>query len=619
MNGSTQLQGGGGANPLPPSTAAFIPQQDPQARALIDRLLRSGAPIDQINREIAQLGMLPLRPEQYVAARNYLATNPKGALNIDATRYVPQSVMERAANSAPAQFLQGGLRGVTAGLSNLSQAGLNSAVTGDSFGNSMTLVDAKNDAGAAANPLAAGLGEVAGGVGGMLLGGQALQASRFAPLLAANPRTAALAGDLAYGGTYGATTSPDAPVTGGLLGMVGGAAGNRLGAGIQRGVGGVMRGVINPSVQALQARGIPMTGGQMLGGTMKSVEDKLTSVPLLGDFINARRREGMQGFNRAAFNEAGQPTGAQVTGIGADGLQQLDDATEAAYRNALDGVTVNGNDPAFMGDMQAAVARGQGLPDPMRGNADYTLRTRVGESFGPTGDLTGNDFQQSVRGLRGDARAVRSQPYGMDFGNVTNDAETALEGLLQRQSPGTLPAYRQANEGYRRQMTIAEAIDKAKNQIDDGNEMFTPAQLSAASATGTKKFGGKMASATGRRPFYGLTNAAQEVLPSKIPDSGTPGRLALGALASAGLPGAGAGIGYAAGDTGTGAGVGGVGLGALGIMSLLNTRQGARALELALLRRPQAMQNIGGILVNNARIGGAAGRAIGAPLLLQGY
>ena len=56
--------------------------------------------------------------------------------------------------------------------------------------------------------------------------------------------------------------------------------------------------------------------------------------------------------------------------------------------------------------------------------------------------------------------------------------------------------------------------------------VFTPAQLGMASRQNAKKFGGNYASPS--RPFFDLQRAGQQVLPSKIPDSGTAGRQAAG-------------------------------------------------------------------------------------------
>ena len=52
--------------------------------------------------------------------------------------------------------------------------------------------------------------------------------------------------------------------------------------------------------------GIGLTPGQNAGGWLKSMEDKATSIPLVGDVINSARRRGLTEFNAAAIERAWQ-------------------------------------------------------------------------------------------------------------------------------------------------------------------------------------------------------------------------------------------------------------------------------------------------------------------------
>lgn len=83
----------------------------------------------------------------------------------------------------------------------------------------------------------------------------------------------AVAGPLGGGAVYGALTSDagslkDAAIDTGL-----GAAGSKL---TELGIKGAARTLapkINPYVQSLLAKGVPLTAGQTMGGMVKSVED----------------------------------------------------------------------------------------------------------------------------------------------------------------------------------------------------------------------------------------------------------------------------------------------------------------------------------------------------------
>jgi len=427
---------------------------------------------------------------------------------------------------------------------------------------------------------------------------------------------AALGGDALYGAAYGAG-SADGPdqsrVLGALGGGVGGLAGGAAGRGIARGVGGAFRGVQNADVQGLRAAGVPLTAGQALsqngalGRGAQLLENSTTGIPGVGAVTRGRYTDSFEGMNRAAFDEGLAPINANTGGVVREqGVDIARGARSQAYSDALDPVQVQADAP-FIGDMQGAIAAGRALPDPMSGNLDYTLPTRVGNSFDANGGLSGNDFQQSIRGLRRDARAVENLPYGHDFGEVTRQAEGALEGLLQRQSPGTLPAYNAANRANRNVEILKDAVNRARSGTTTGDPgLFSAAQLSDAAAANARRFGGGQG--TTNQPFYNLTRAAQRVLPSKIADSGTATRAAV--TAGLGLSGAG-GAGYAAGDgEGAAKGIGGT-LALGGLLAAGGSRVGQRALVAALLDRPDMLIRAGNGIANRARIGGL----FGAPML----
>lgn len=429
---------------------------------------------------------------------------------------------------------------------------------------------------------------------------------------------AALAGDALYGGLYGAGSADnpgDSRLLGAAVGATGGALGGIAGRAAARGIGGALTGVQSADVRGLRAAGVPLTAGQALsqsggafGRGVQALENATTGIPGVGAVARGRYTEGFEGLNRAAFNEGLAPIGANTGGVVREqGIDAARAARSQAYGDALDNVQVQADGP-FVQDMQGAIAAGRALPDPMSGNLDYTLPTRVGNSFDATGGLSGRDFQQSIRGLRRDARAVENLPYGHDFGEVTRQAEGALEGLLQRQSPGTLPAYNAANAANRNVEVLKDAVNRARSGTTTGDPgLFSAAQLSDAAAANARRFGGTQG--TTRQPFYDLTRAAQRVLPSKVGDSGTATRAAV----TAGLSvGGGAGVGYYGGGDGESAGYGAGGALALGaLLAAGGSRPAQQLLVRGLLDHPQVAVQIGRGIQNRARIGGL----FGAPLL----
>lgn len=421
---------------------------------------------------------------------------------------------------------------------------------------------------------------------------------------------AALGGDALYGAAYGAG-SADGPdqsrVLGALGGGIGGVVGNRVGRGVVQGVGGAFRGVQNAEAQGLRAAGVPLTVGQTLGGAAKGIEDRLSGVPVLGGIVNARRLEGMQGFNRAAFDEALAPIGANTGGItGPRGIDAAQSATRQGYDNALNGVSVT-RDPQFTGDYNGAIAQGSQVP-------------RVGPEFEAwaRSDLDPLTAQPQYDGAT--IQDFIQQTRGADFGNdamgnlvgrSVTGVEDAMRGLVDRQAPGVMPALRNADQAYRQTQVLKDAVNRARNGTRVGETgTFAPSQLNDAAAANGKRFGGSQG--TTRQPFFNLTEAGQSVLPNSVPDSGTAGRLLTQqALGAAGLGVLGGGAGYAGGgeDGAQALGAGGLAFG--GLLAAGGSRAAQRALVASLIDRPQVAVRLGTGIANRARIGGL----FGAPML----
>lgn len=499
-----------------------------------------------------------------------------------------------------------------ANFGNSAGAGIPQWLAGKASGN-RDLTDIRFDAANARNPNAAILGQLTGGAAGA--GIAELGALRAAQAFGRGAQWAPRIADTTYGAVSGATGNPDDPLKGALLGGTLGGVGGAAGRSFTRGVGNAFRGVRDEYVRTLADRGVPMTSGQILGNSgwlgssIKGIEDRLTGIPVVGDMINARRREGFEGFNRAAFNEARDPIGAPPSPlIREQGVEALGNDIGTGYANTLDGVNVRADNP-FVADMTGALRAGAALPEPMAGRAGYTLNTRVGNSFGPNGELSGRDFQQSLRGLRRDARAVRNEPYGWDFGNVTGQAEDALSGLLDRQAPGVVPQYNAANRANTLYETVRSAVDKARNGTRSGETgVFSPSQLSDAASSSARRFGNSQG--TTRQPFYDLSRAGQEVLPSNVPDSGTAGRLVVSAALPA-LLGGGVGMGVDKLAGTDNVGTAGLTLGAL--LAAGGSRRAQRLFQTLLTERPDALVRIGDQINRRQAIGGL----LTAPLALQ--
>lgn len=378
------------------------------------------------------------------------------------------------------------------------------------------------------NRSARNVGGVAGfGAGFALPGGKWVEGGTGAARLG---RAAALSGG--YSALYGAgNTDGDlkerltAAVIQGGLGAGGGAV-------FQRGsdaLGAVARNArANPSpARQLSAAGVDLTPGQMIGGAAQRMEDGVTSVPILGDAIRDARRRGLETFNQAAINRAIQPVGGTAS-RGRQGIQEADAAVSQAYDSALQGVQVP-RDSAF--DAQITqIARSNPLPGELQPQFGALLNNtlqRVGQG------MDGRAWKQLDSELSASVRAAQSgsqtNPVQRLMADKLGQMREAVRGMLDRADPTAAAAVAQADEAAAGMYRIRDAGQSLGTSARDG--IFTPGDLNRAVRNGDSSAGNRQF-ARGEAMLQDLSDAATQVLPSTVPDSGTPFRsmLAVGGV-----------------------------------------------------------------------------------------
>jgi hypothetical protein len=447
------------------------------------------------------------------------------------------------------------------------------------------------------HPNSALAGSIVGGTAAALGGEAALGAGGMAAGFGRS-----LIADTAYGTVAGEGASPDAPVKGAIMGGLAGAAGSLGGQALTRGGGALARGVQNADVSKLVGSGVPLTIGQAVGGAAKKLEDKATSVPLVGDMIQSRRAEGVRVFNAKAFDKALEPIGGTVGGkIGQDAVEKARGVVSDAFGKALKGKT------AVIDDQFMTSARGP--LERLAGNKRLgpEIVNEIEQStkgiFQPDGSISGEHMQAFLDALGQIRRGYKNDPlYSTLIKPSIQGIENAVEGMFTRQAPEVVPAFTKAKQAFRRVSILSDAV----NAADNTDNIFTAAQLRRADLNNAKKYDGPMRAASGGVQFGDISRPAQRVLPSKVPDSGTAGRLALLAVPGA-IAGSGAGVGYALGDSQHGA-EGGLGL--AGVLSLLYTKRGQSILVNSAIKRGAGSKAVGSALQKLGPVGGAAGAAL---------
>lgn len=468
------------------------------------------------------------------------------------------------------------------------------------------------------NPNAAAIGDVGGAIGGTMALSKLVRTatekglSRFAPnaanRLLSNSGRANLARnvatDTAYGTAYGANVEDNAAL-GGASAAVGSLGGNVAGRIIGAGIGGVTR---TPFAQYLKDQGIDLTIGQQMGGTAKRLEDAAMSIPGPGDMIIARQQDSIRGLNEAAFREVG------VTGYGDDAMEALGRNRQQAYTDSVAGRQYDLNDPQTVQDMQAALAARDGLAPDYASKFDIAVQNRIaGTPIGQTGQMTGEQYQQAMRGLNDYKNVQGASGFENDYRNAIGGVQSALRGVVERQTPEVIPALQQADQLYRSEKILQDALNRNRKDASGiGTDLFRPSDLTEAVFQNSKKYGGKA-------PFFELGRAAQNVIPSKLPDSGTARRALTAGIGTGGLAGLGAANSAGNQDASltdilSGAGTGGMSaLGIAALLSLGGTKAAQQALTKTLMERPQTLQNVGAALRKHQGLFGTAA----VPLVIE--
>jgi hypothetical protein len=551
---------------------------------IIDFLRKNG--VDPANTNIQ--GVLQYRRSPDF--KTWQRANPGKAYPIGSEFYtnkVPvtgmQGAVSSAVGSAPGAFALNYMQGVT---------GRHLDEIGTSLGGDGEVINTGTQLTAASNPTASFLGDLAGQA-------TAQYAMTALPGLRALPNS--YLGRVGEDAIYGAFAGHGEGDT------LGGAAANVVGGQIGRGAGAAggvaLRGVRgSESLRYLNNAQVPLTVGQIgrgtnstLGNSIGGLEDRAAGFPIFDAIINSARRRGDEGFNQAAFREAG---GSGATG--AAGVTDLGQNVSNAY-NFLDSTNIP-LDATFAGS-QAGVRAS--LPNMPAFGKEVGLGLDKIDQTSMGGSLLGRDWQSALRSTRANKSSISGQPFADDARSALGDVEDNLITLAERQGPaGTVDNLLGANNLNKQYQTILGALDNGPSQAR--GELFSPSRLDTASRAGARNYGGRAASMQGQRPFYDLTKAGMDVMPNLTPDSGTAGRaIFYSALPSVLGGGIGAGVG-AATDTGAGDGAA-MGAGATLLPTLLMaglySKGGQKGLQKTLLGpRPKLMKDLDAAITKDPRV-----------------
>lgn len=280
-----------------------------------------------------------------------------------------------------------------------------------------------------------------------------------------------------------------------------------------------------------------MTPGQLTGGLLKSFEDKMTSVPILGDFITKARGRSIASFNKAVGNQALEPIGEAVerrTAAGHDTVTEVHDKLSDAYDRVVPNLTLTPDQPWFQ-DLQRIYDRNvQMLPQ----QHQRQFQKIIDQEFGRPAPLSGEKaklIESNLNRLAGKFGGSADANQQL-LGDALGDTVVAMRSNMERSNPAFAEELQRINQGY----AVYARMRTAASNRRGSEGVFTPSDLLTAVKRGDRSVG-KGSFAMGNALMQHFAEAGQKVLPSTIPDSGTTGRalaagLAGGAAASHYVP-----------------------------------------------------------------------------------
>ena len=336
-------------------------------------------------------------------------------------------------------------------------------------------------------------------------------------------------------------------------------------------VGGVST---SPQIQSLMKEGVVPTVGQILGGGYKRAEEALTSVPVLGDFIKSAQNRTMQDVNRVAFNRALTPIGEKLPEgvMGREAVQFVSDKLDDAYGKLLPKMTVLQDAPFQQNIASLKNMVESGAIDPQAIKFFNTwVDNNVVNKFQGQGAITGQTLKQVQSDLRETISRLSASTDADQrlIGDALKETQDQVRQLVTRSNPQYAKELKAIDTGY----ANFKRVERASASLGAEEGVFSPAQLQNAVKT-LDKSKDKREFAKGEAYMQDLSESAKTALGNKVPDSGTPYRALVGAIAAAGGAGA---AGFPSVATA---------LGALAASPLLYSKAGQNALATLLTKRP---------------------------------
>lgn len=368
-------------------------------------------------------------------------------------------------------------------------------------------------------------GQLAGNVvaGLALPGGPAVQGAQMGALLSDSNNIGGIAKDAAIG-----------------------SAGSKLASGVVGTIGKLIAPKVAPAVSTLIGEGVPMTPGQITGGSLHRIEDAARSIPIFGDVVAGAQKRSVAGLNRAVANRALAPIGETLPddiAPGRDAIAYAGDKLSQRYNALMPSLSL-ATDAQLGSDLRSLGDAASVLPAEHSKMLGRVISQSILEKIDPaTGVMDGAALKDAETTLGQRIARYRQSPMpaDQDLADGLTQTRQILRDWVSRSNPAAAEELNKLNAGWAN-LAIGE---NAASRLGATDGLFTPGQLAGAVRASNDTVR-KRGYARGTALMQDLSDAALERLPSTVPDSGSPFRHALEAGVAA-LVGKEAGVGGAMG------------------------------------------------------------------------
>lgn len=285
---------------------------------------------------------------------------------------------------------------------------------------------------------------------------------------------------------------------------------------------------LNPQLQLLREEGVRPTVGQSLGGWANRLEEKLQSLPIVGDAIGSARQSAGQDLSRAAINRSLAPIGAELpVGLaGNDAILFARRSLGDAYDSLVPRMAVQ-QDPLFantVGSLRQMVNQGAISNGASRQFRNF-MNNEVDPLFQGQAAMTGETFKRLQEKITNQIKNTQASQNADErlLSTAYRELGDQLNQLSVRTNPQLASELQAVNTGW----ANFKRVQKAASSVAAEDGVFTPAQLhNAVKAADRSK--DKARFAEGNALMQDLSSAGKNLLNNKVPNSGTPERLLLG-------------------------------------------------------------------------------------------